>query len=298
MPIVAFISMDSLEGFITDDELLYPPLEALGWKIETISWRDSTQDWSRFDAVVIRTPWDYQDEPEAFFESLARIEASDTFLANPLHLVKWNIDKRYLFELEAKGVELVPTLNGSTLTKEGLQAMYAHFDTHEVVVKPVVGANADFTYRLPKGSGDEAIQEALDAFSDRQYLAQPFMDGIVNEGEFSLLYFGGEYSHTALKVPKTKDFRVQEEHGGLPYGVAPEPALKAAADLVIKHLPDEPLYARVDLVRTKANTFALMEVELIEPALYVRMDEASPARFAAALTGWWQEKVKASEGVT
>ena len=117
-------------------------------------------------------------------------------------------------------------------------------------------------------------------------MVQPFMPNIVSEGEFSLFYFGGEYSHTILKTPKPKDFRVQEEHGGIIKAVQPTDKLLKAGQKVFEFIAPKPLYARIDFVRDAADDFALMELELIEPALYFRMDEESPKRFAKIFDGW------------
>ena len=122
----------------------------------------------------------------------------------------------------------------------------------------------------------------------REIIIQPFMNNIVEEGEFSLFYFGGRYSHTILKTPRKNDFRVQEEHGGIITSVIPEPKLRSTADLVHSVINPVPLYARADFVRTERNTFALMELELIEPSLYFRMDPESPGRFAKA----FEERMK------
>ena len=120
------------------------------------------------------------------------------------------------------------------------------------------------------------------AFVGREMLAQPFVDAIVDEGEFSLFYFDGSLSHTILKTPQTDDFRVQEEHGGIITAVTPEEKLVQCGAQVMEALGETPLYARPDFVRTPEGGFALMELELIEPALYFRMDEGSPMRFASA----------------
>ena len=119
-------------------------------------------------------------------------------------------------------------------------------------------------------------------------MAQPFVRSVVEEGEFSLFFFGGAYSHTALKTPKAHDFRVQEEHGGWIRAVEPEPALRALAEDVMDAVAPTPLQARVDLVRMEGDRFALMELELIEPSLYFRTDAASPDRFAHAFDAWME----------
>ena len=278
MPHCAFLSISNTAGWFIDDELVHPFLEELGWSVQNIPWNQPT-DWDQFDLVVIRSPWDYQQHLEEFKQVLQRIQNSKAVLLNPLELVLWNIHKGYLFELESKGVELVPTLQFSGLTREGLREAFLHFSKDELIVKPLIGANADYTYRLKKSNPD-SWETALEIFSQKEGMIQPFMESIVSEGEFSLMYFEGKLSHTILKTAGEGDFRIQEEHGG---GVIPIPnpdsALCEAAEKAMSALPQMPFYARVDLVRTPQNTFALMELELIEPCLYFRFDSESPKIF-------------------
>jgi len=148
-------------------------------------------------------------------------------------------------------------------------------------VKPVVSANADDTFVVD--AGGQEVPELAATFADRAWMLQPFVDSVLAEGEHSLFYFAGRYSHAVVKRPKAGDFRVQEEHGG--HIAAEEPAgdLRAAADAVLAALDDTLLQARVDLVRLADGTPALMELELIEPSLYFRMDPGAAGRFADAL---------------
>jgi glutathione synthase/RimK-type ligase-like ATP-grasp enzyme len=270
--------MDSLAGYVSDDELAIGPLAELGWDVATVSWRDKAVDWNDFEIVVVRTPWDYQNDPDAFLEVLRKIDASKARLENPLSIIEWNLDKRYLRDLETKGVTIVPTIWGiGNVNEKALYEWQSFFDSGELIIKPTVSATAQDTYRLRKFDA-----ELETVFAKRSFLVQPFVNAIVDEGEFSLFYFNGEYSHTILKSPKHGDFRVQEEHGGLITAVAPEPKLRETADKIVASL-SEMLYARVDLVRNERGEFMLMELELIEPALYFRMDGESPYRFARQL---------------
>ena len=116
-------------------------------------------------------------------------------------------------------------------------------------------------------------------------MVQPFMHRVLHEGEFSLFYFGNEYSHTVLKKPKPTEFRVQEQYGGTLRLVEPEAVLLQQAQDALAAVTPQPFYVRADFVRTNAG-FALMELELIEPSLYFNMDPASPRRFAAAFDRW------------
>lgn len=274
--------MDNLAGYVSDDELAVEPLRELGWNVKTVSWRDKTIDWNDFEAIVIRTPWDYQHEPEAFLEVLRKIDNSKARLENSLKIVEWNLSKLYLRELESAGIKIVSTLwNEEKIDENRIKSWFQHFRTDEVVIKPIVSATAKFTYRLP-----EFLPELNEVFAARKYMVQPFMPNIVGEGEFSLFYFGGCYSHTILKTPKPKDFRVQEEHGGIIQAIEPTAKLLDAGRKVFEFIAPVPLYARVDFVRDEAEDFALMELELIEPALYFRMDEESPKRFAKIFDDW------------
>jgi glutathione synthase/RimK-type ligase-like ATP-grasp enzyme len=271
--------MDDLGHYVADDELAIPPLRDLGWEVETISWRDKAVDWNDFEIVVIRTPWDYQREPEAFLDVLRKIDASAAHLENALEIVEWNLNKKYLRDLETRSINIVPTVwKAKGISKANVHEWLEYFNTDEVVIKPTVSATAEFTYRLK-----EFDPELTRIFANREYMVQPFMPNIVAEGEFSLFYFDGEYSHTILKTPKSLDFRVQEEHGGIITAVAPSPRLLETAQKVFRFISPTPLYARVDFVRDANDNFAVMELELIEPALYFRMDSDSPARFARAL---------------
>ncbi len=272
----AFLTTDRLEGFVTYDGLLHEPLARRGWAVDEVPWR-AAADWDAYEVVVIRSPWDYQHDPDAFLAVLETIERSNARLENPLDLVRWNLRKTYLRDLEARGLPIVPTRWLPRLAPADLAPLFDALG-EEIVVKPVVGANADAAFRLRR---ETAPGEALAAFAARACMAQPFVRAVVEEGEFSLFHFGGAYSHAILKTPASGDFRVQEEHGGRIRAVAPDPALRALADAVVDALGPAPLYARTDFVRLDAG-FALMEVELIEPSLYFPYDADSPERFADA----------------
>ena len=274
--------MDDLAGYVSDDRLVVEPLEKLGWNVEIVSWRDKTVDWNDFEAVVIRTTWDYQREPEAFLNVLREIDNSKARLENSLKIIKWNLSKIYLRELESAGIKIVPTVwDEKTINENLFKSWLEHFGADELVIKPIVSATAEFTYRLSE------FQTGLsEVFAARKYMVQPFMPNIVGEGEFSLFYFGGEYSHTILKTPKPKDFRVQEEHGGIIQAVEPTAKLLKAGRKALEFIAPVPLYARIDFVCDSDKDFALMELELIEPALYFRMNKDAPAHFAKVFDSW------------
>lgn len=277
----AILTMDNLEDFEVYDDLLEQPLKVLDWQMELVSWRDDSANWDDYEAVIIRSPWDYQDEPKAFMQVLENIEASSARLENSLATVRWNIDKEYLKALEQKGVTIVPTLWREEFRAEELPEYFAQLQIDQIVLKPRISANADNTFWLTKDNYQQVIPELNKAFAERPFMVQPFMADIINEGEFSLFYFDGQYSHAILKTPKDNDFRVQEEHGGRLKAITPEAKLIEQAQTTLNAFDEMPLYARVDFVRY-GEQFALMEAELIEPSLYFNMDEQSAARFAKA----------------
>ena len=292
MPLLAFLSMDNLHGFVSDDELAVEPLKKYGWTVKTVSWRQPC-DWSRFDMVIIRSTWDYQNHNGEFLQALEKIAASGAQLQNDLELVKWNFRKTYLRELQEKGNRIVPTLwENEGIYAERLHYYFEELQTEEIIIKPVISANADDTFRLKKEEVASRSGVLNQIFSKRPFMVQPFMGKIIEEGEYSLFYFGGEYSHAILKTPKKNDFRVQEEHGGVITPVIANDELRVSGTFTLGSIQQTPLYARVDFVRDAENKFAVMEVELIEPALYFRMDHPYAAkRFAYAVSNWAGSKM-------
>lgn len=269
--------MEDLGSYVADDGLAVRPLNDLGIAVETISWRQTERAWSDFELVVIRTPWDYQSSPDEFLAVLETIE-SQTRLENPLDIVRWNLDKRYLREMETRGTRIVPTIWEATYNAAEFDRWLDEFSVDEIIIKPTVSATAEHTYRLK--TYDASLESV---FSTREFLVQPFMPNIIAEGEFSLFYFNGQYSHAINKSPKTNDFRVQEEHGGIITEITPDDELMTAGRETVATIGRDLLYARVDFVRDGDGNFCLMELELIEPALYLRMSDGAPERFAKAI---------------
>ena len=279
----AYLTMDDISDFVSDAPMSVPAMNELGWDVEFVSWRAPDVDWNAYDLVYICTPWDYQDDPVAFMGVLEKIEASDALLVNSLRTVRWNLDKNYLRELEADGARIVPSLWRETWSDNAIADASAAFGTPTVVVKPQVGANADHTYVVDAGNTEALSDELATVFANKPFFVQPFLETIRTEGEYSLFYFGGRYSHAILKKPKPGDFRSQEEHGA---DILPSMAnndMRAAAERMLATLDPAPVYARADYIRGPGDEFLLMELEVNEPSLYFRMDDKSPARFAWAL---------------
>ena len=288
---IAFLTTDNLDNFFVWDNLLIAPFARRGVIVETISWHAQHVDWSRFNAVIVRSTWDYQDDAQAFMAKLAEIEKSGTRLLNPLTLMQWNVSKDYLQTLEQQGVEIIPSQFFQQADTALIQSHFVHFETNELIIKPLISANSDYTFRLTPTALADQSDDLNMIFKSTPCVIQPFLSSVVDEGEYSLFYFNGQYSHTIKKVPKQGDFRVQEEHGGQLHTVQPDAALLDTAAHVLNQLPELSLYARIDLLRstsTTPHTWQLMEVELIEPSLYFNMDEDSPERFVQATLDYLQ----------
>lgn len=296
---IALLSISDLTGFVSDDDLVVAPLRELGHVAETVPWQQSAVDWREYGGVVIRTTWDYQNNLATFLRVLQQIE-SQTRLANPLEIVRWNADKNtYLRDLAARGATIVPTIwnKGKTNSRQ-IEEWFDQLKSDEIVIKPTVGANAQDALRLKRGEADAAALSKR--FAGRSWMVQPFMRGITAEGEFSLFYMDGEYSHAILKTPKPGDFRVQEEHDGIIQAIEPQESLLAAGKEILQYISTPLLYARVDLVRTAEDKFALMELELIEPSLYLRESRARAAHVCESnrQLGVTQRRVTNTKAVT
>lgn len=278
----AFLTMEDPAGFFIYDHLAVAPLQELGWDVEEIPWSRPKGAWGRFRAVVIRSTWDYQNAAAAFMNTLAEIERSGAQLFNPLAVCKWNLDKTYLADLARRQVPIVPTLWLDRLEAPRIPELFSASNRSRVVAKPLVGANADDTYLLHRAR-PETWDAALRVFAEKRLMVQPFLEAVAREGEYSLFYFAGRYSHAILKKPRAGDFRVQEEHGGIIRRCDPAPAIRHVADHAIDALEQRLLYARVDIVNRNDATPAVMELELIEPSLYFNYDDGAARRFADAL---------------
>jgi glutathione synthase/RimK-type ligase-like ATP-grasp enzyme len=200
-------------------------------------------------------------------------------VVNPASILRWNSDKAYLAELSMAGIATVPTRMVNHLRSEDLAAAQADFGTDILVVKPPISGGADGTYKL---TSQDKIPEQV---SGKRMMIQPFLSNITDEGEYSLFYFGGQLSHAILKRPATGDFRVQEQFGGTETSIVPAEQAKLVSEAAmaaacgINHCPDL-AYARVDLLRGNDGKFLLMELELIEPSLFLRFADDNGSAFA------------------
>ena len=279
----AYLTMREPGDFVTDYDVSYSAMAELGWRVDTVVWDEQGIDWDGYDAVYICTPWDYPDKLGTFLEVLEAIDRSSACLVNDLSLVNWNLRKTYLQDLAERGGAVVPSLWHDEFDARAITDGFSVFATDTLVIKPQVGANATDTFVLPEPVAADRLEELAGIFSGRPFFIQPFIESVPDEGEYSLFYFNLEYSHAILKTPAAGDFRSQEEHGAKIRSIGPRPGLLAAGEAIMRLVEPQPVYARADFVRDRGERFLLMELELIEPSLYLRTDAGAARRFSAAL---------------
>ena len=258
---------------------LRPAFAAAGLGLEEIDWRAPLADFGGMALALIGTPWDYQDHPAQFLAKLEALEAAGIPLANPPATVRWNMDKRYLRELADCGAPTVPTLWADDPVQGDILAAFDHFSADCVVVKRQVGAGAlgqhRFTLDAPPPVGWRMGHAAM---------IQPFLPAIVAEGEISLIYIDGTFSHAVRKRAAPGDYRIQSLFGGTEDVCDPDDGTLAQAAAVLAALPfPAPLYARIDMVRLPTGELAVMEAEMIEPYLYPEQGPQLAKRLADAI---------------
>ena len=284
----AYLVMDDMGDFVTDFHLSIAPMAELGWEVVTVPWR-SRHDWDAFDAVYICTPWDYPQWADEFLQVLKAIENSRALLLNDLATVLWNLDKSYLRDIAARGDDIVPSTWGVAFKPEDLPGFFSAYAVDKLVIKPTIGGNALDTFVLTDPVSGELLERLEQVFHERAFIVQPFIENICDEGEYSLFFFNGEYSHAIVKKPRPGDFRVQEEHGAAIIPTSPPGGLQEVARRVFSHIDPLPAYGRGDWVRGPDGRFLLMELELIEPSLYLRTDSGAALRFALAFNQRFEE---------
>jgi len=264
-----------------EDRNLLALLNENGWEATAKDWKDETTDWTSFDLVVLKSPYDYHKRLLEFSTWLRKVSSAGVRILNPVEMVIWNSDKHYLKEIEAAGFKIIPALFLENNVKTELASLFGRLGTDKIIVKPCVSGGSKNTFTLVKGETDLETHPLNELLPEEAFIAQPFMPQI-HAGEWSLVFFGGQFSHAIVKKPKEGDFRVQPQYGATIYAVTPDAAVIEEATALVRRFAASALYTRVDGVMVDGK-LALMELELIEPLLYTVFDEGSLARYVQAL---------------
>ena len=271
-----------LGNILADDGLLQAALLRRGLTSVRIDWADQSVDWSTFRCAVFRTTWDYFERFAEFTAWLSRIERQ-TRVCNPISTIRWNMDKHYLADLERRGVPVVPSRfleRGSTRT---LIDVLEEAGWDEAVIKPCVSGAARHTYRVNRRTATEHQPLLTSLLAEEAMIVQPFQADIGRTGEDTLMVFGGRYSHAVRKVAKAGDFRVQDDFGGKVYEYHPTAEQIELAERAAAVCSPVPVYGRADMVRGNDGRLAIMELELIEPELWLRLHPPAADTFADAV---------------
>lgn len=226
------------------------------------------------DAALAQLAWGYHRQPARW---AVLIETAPVPMINPAPLLAWNTRKTYLLELAAKGAPVIPTVAMDRVEAEDLDALFDRLGAETLVIKPQVSAGSHLTLKLARGERPEIAREPM--------LIQPYLDSVTGEGELSLFYFAGRFSHAVRKVATGGDFRVQPQFGGRFTLFEPDAETVAAAQAVLAAAPAGIVYGRIDLIRGADGRLVLMELEAIEPDLYLDLAPDGGAAFVAAVVG-------------
>jgi len=276
------------QNVLQENDLVAKALEAEGLRTITKSWSDPEFEWSCTKSVLVRTPWDYFERYNEFLLWFKRTGKETQFI-NSANLIHWNIDKNYLKELGANGIQLPNTYfipKGTNIElREAMKLAERQFGQPCTtwVLKPCIAAGAFNTFKFGKDESEQYVHRFKTLVENADFMLQEFQYNIIRKGEISLMLFNGEFSHAVLKKAKSGDFRVQDDYGGT---VEPYTASEAEINFskqVVQACEELPLYARVDILWDNMGNLALAELEIFEPELWFRLKPGSATIMAKAL---------------
>jgi hypothetical protein len=264
-----------LEGLSDEDALLLDFLQGKGLDINREVWTDAFVNWEQYQLIILKSPWDYIDNIDAFYKWLDMLESFNIRLLNPYNIVKWNSDKHYIKEMMNAGLSVIPAVYIEKGTQPLWPAYFSKFNTDKLIVKPCISGGSKNTFVVTPGKQPSLV-------FNEAFMVQPFMAEIQTEGEWSFLFFNGQFSHCLLKKPVAGEFRVQQQFGGSAVPQTPPAVYLETAAAFVSRYAKGCLYARVDGV-VKNGQFLLMELELIEPLLFLSTGEQYEHYYQALL---------------
>ena len=260
------------------DAMVVPYLSKMGILAEATPWDDPYVDWRLYDAVILRSCWNYHEHSVQFQKWITNLHKMKVRMWNPQNIILWNIHKSYLFELESRGIRIIPSHYCSRINLDGIRRARA-WDL--LIIKPVVGATASHIKKFSSTLIFLWLPYVWYLLLTGPVIIQKYMASVI-EGEYSLIFFDKKYSHAVKKIPKTGDFRSQEYFGGKDIPVVMTKNIIDQARRTLDFTDQQLLYARVDGLVIDGQ-FYLMELELTEPYLFLETDKRAPMRFADAI---------------
>ena len=258
-----------IQQVLTEDNLLKKELELLGHNTLIKDWKSIDSNCNKTKVAIFRSTWDYFDNFSLFINWLEKSKSNIRFI-NSYILIKWNLDKTYLFDLEKKGINIPKTILIKRKEKISLKDLFSKTMWKEAIIKPTVSGAARHTYRINNNNYLYYESLFIDLINEEDFLFQEFMTDITKNGEISLILISGKFTHAVKKIAKEGDFRVQDDHGGKVEIYYPSNEEIRFAESCLKCCAELPVYARVDIVYDNNNKISLGELELIEPELWFR----------------------------
>lgn len=271
-----------INNILLEDRLVQEALERKGLRVTRKSWSDPNFDWSTTKAVIFRSTWDYFDRFTEWQNWLEKV-SQQTQMINPYALIKWNMDKHYLGDLQNRGVNIPETIYLEQGTSQNIKEILDQNEWDECILKPCISGAARLTFKINR-TNLEAHEEIFKKhIVNESFMLQPFQKRVLTEGEVSLMVMGGQYTHAVLKKAKPGDFRVQDDFGGTVHNYQPSQEEIAFAEKAIAACSPSPFYARVDVIRDNHGELAVIELEMIEPELWFRMKPEAADVLAQAI---------------
>jgi glutathione synthase/RimK-type ligase-like ATP-grasp enzyme len=281
---VAFVTYAELPLLYDDDRIAVELLRGRGVEVDAVLWDASEVMWEEYDAVVLRSCWEYHLRMEEFLDWINLMERGDVPLWNRPVVVRDNADKRYLRRLASEGTPIVPTVWLEQGEDFDLTGILKSHGWEQAVVKPVISMSAYRTWVTNPARASADTAQVREMLSSSGVMIQRFLPEVQTRGEWSFIFFMKEYSHAVLKTPKPGDFRVQTDFGGRVTVPEPSPQLINQAERIVRGVKGPLLYARVDAVEV-GGELMLMELELIDPVLFFGRSPGAALRFADAIEG-------------
>ncbi|GAB5475353.1 MAG: hypothetical protein Mars2KO_34520 [Maribacter sp.] len=277
---IGIVTCSEVSGLTASEQVLIPLFQGEGVVAKAVVWNDDTVDWKAYDYLIIRSVWDYHLHHDAFTDWITTLENKGIKTLNPVQVIRSNQHKFYLRRLQEKGIAIVPTqfvdrtmnLDLSFIRESGWEQM---------VIKPAISASSFLTENFSIAQLEDIENTYAPIAQKRDLLVQQFMPEVRHFGELSIIFFNRTYSHTVLKTATSGEFRVQSEYGGSTTVYRPSRAIMETAKEILSQFDGTLLYARIDgLIRN--GRFVLMEIELIEPDLFLEYDGEAARRFVKA----------------
>ena len=277
---IALVTCKNFRDLCQDDQLLINPLKSYGFDPYAAVWNDQSVRWDKYQALIVRSSWDYHKSIEKFYAWLDKIENLKIPVWNPIEVIRWNIDKTlYLKDLAKKGLPVIPTASFPKRSEVQLIDVMVKQNWETVIIKPRFGGSGTGIFKADRNDADNQQKKFEELLQNNDILIQPYMKEI-QEGEYSFIFFNGVFSHAVLKKPKPGEYRVNYDFGGSWTKLSASENFIVQAKRIITAVKTSLLYARIDMFNINGRLI-LNELELSDPMLFLKWHPASDVTFAS-----------------